>query len=202
MATCWAQGVSGTPTLPARVMNRDTQALLDTGSRVTLLRPELAGATVSEVEKLQTARWREQSSKLQQQKELLNRCSVGVSLLVRRISEPRRRLRRRDREAGRGEIVPLDRSSWPTSPQPGTWGHEAAVGPYRQLPVPGRQKGGYNLPPDPLKPQTRSVHTRPGRPQRLEGGPPTGQGARLPGVEPRGPGAWANGGGVWHPVHH
>ena len=43
LATCWAQGVSGTPTLPARVMNRDTQVLLDTGSVVTLLHPELAG---------------------------------------------------------------------------------------------------------------------------------------------------------------
>ena len=43
LATCWAQGMSGTPTIPARVMNRDTQALLDTGSVVTLLRPDLAG---------------------------------------------------------------------------------------------------------------------------------------------------------------
>ncbi|CAL8363352.1 unnamed protein product [Boreogadus saida] len=31
LATCWAQGTSGSPTIPARVMNRDTQALLDTG---------------------------------------------------------------------------------------------------------------------------------------------------------------------------
>ena len=43
LATCWVQGMSGTPTLPARVMNRNTQALLDTGSMVTLLCPELAG---------------------------------------------------------------------------------------------------------------------------------------------------------------
>ena len=43
LATCWAQGAVGTPTIPVRVMNRDTQALLDTGSVVTLLRPDLAG---------------------------------------------------------------------------------------------------------------------------------------------------------------
>ena len=43
LATCWAQGKTGAPTIPARVMNEDTQALLDTGSVVTLLRPNLAG---------------------------------------------------------------------------------------------------------------------------------------------------------------
>ncbi|XP_059917509.1 uncharacterized protein LOC132464879 [Gadus macrocephalus] len=48
LATCWAQGTSGSPTIPARVMNRDTQALLDTGSVVTLLRPDLAGGKAGE----------------------------------------------------------------------------------------------------------------------------------------------------------
>ena len=48
LATCWAQGAVGTPTIPARVMNRDTQALLDTGSVVTLLRPDLAGGKKGE----------------------------------------------------------------------------------------------------------------------------------------------------------
>ena len=43
LATCWTQGPSGSPTIPARVMNRDTQAVLDTGSVVTLFRPDLAG---------------------------------------------------------------------------------------------------------------------------------------------------------------
>ena len=43
LASCLAQGMTGVPTIPARVMNRDTQALLDTGSVVTLLRPDLAG---------------------------------------------------------------------------------------------------------------------------------------------------------------
>ena len=48
LATCWAQGTVGTPTIPARVMNQDTQALLDTGSVVTLLRPDLAGGKEGE----------------------------------------------------------------------------------------------------------------------------------------------------------
>ena len=48
LATCWAQGTSESPTIPARVMNRDTQALLDTGSVVTLLRPDLAGGKAGE----------------------------------------------------------------------------------------------------------------------------------------------------------
>ncbi|XP_059930116.1 uncharacterized protein LOC132473851 [Gadus macrocephalus] len=46
LATCLAQGTSGSPTV--RVMSRDTQALLDTGSVVTLLRPVLAGGKAGE----------------------------------------------------------------------------------------------------------------------------------------------------------
>ena len=43
LATCWSQGAKGLPTIPVRVMNQDTRALLDTGSVVTLVRPDLAG---------------------------------------------------------------------------------------------------------------------------------------------------------------
>ena len=43
LATCWAQEASGHPTVPARAMNKETQATVDTGSVVTLLRPDLAG---------------------------------------------------------------------------------------------------------------------------------------------------------------
>ena len=43
LATYWAQGTSESPTIPARVMNQNTQALFGTGSVVTLLRPDLAG---------------------------------------------------------------------------------------------------------------------------------------------------------------
>lgn len=49
--------------------------------------------------------------------------------------------------------------SGPPSPQPtpGSSGRVAAVCPYIQVPVPGRQEGGYSLPPDPLKPQSLST---------------------------------------------
>jgi hypothetical protein len=43
LTTCWAHQKPGVPTLAVRVGNQDTQALLDTGSVVTLLRPDLAG---------------------------------------------------------------------------------------------------------------------------------------------------------------
>ena len=40
--TCWVHQKPGAPNLPVWVGGRDTQALLDTGSVVTLLRPDLA----------------------------------------------------------------------------------------------------------------------------------------------------------------
>ena len=43
LTTCWAHPTSGSPTIPVRVGNKDTEALLDTGSVVTLLRPDLEG---------------------------------------------------------------------------------------------------------------------------------------------------------------
>ena len=42
LTTCWAHQKPGAPNIPARVGGKDTEALLDTGSVVTLLRPELA----------------------------------------------------------------------------------------------------------------------------------------------------------------
>lgn len=56
-------------------------------------------------------------------------------------------------------LLQLNRANGPPSPQPapGTLGRVAAVGPYIQVPVPGRQDVGYAIPPDPLKPQTLGV---------------------------------------------
>ncbi|CAL8335965.1 unnamed protein product [Boreogadus saida] len=49
LATCWAQGTSGSPTIPARVMNRDTQGPPGPPAVVvTLLRPDLAGGKAGE----------------------------------------------------------------------------------------------------------------------------------------------------------
>lgn len=66
----------------------------------------------------------------------------------------------------------LNRANGPPSPQPapGTVGRVAAVGPYIQVPVPGRQDGGYNLPPDPLKPQTLGVGGNHGNHGRVKSG--------------------------------
>lgn len=56
----------------------------------------------------------------------------------------------------------LNKANGPPSPQPppGTLGRVAAVGPYIQVPVPGRQEGGYTIPADPLKPQTLGVNNQ------------------------------------------
>ncbi|XP_029902638.1 protein phosphatase 1, regulatory subunit 13Bb isoform X2 [Myripristis murdjan] len=96
----------------------------------------------------------EQNSKLQQQKELLNKRNMEVTLMDKRISELRERLYKKKAE--------LNRANGPPSPQqaPGTLGRVAAVGPYIQVPVPSRQEGGYSVPPDPLKPQTLGVNTQ------------------------------------------
>uniref|UniRef100_A0A672M5W1 Apoptosis-stimulating of p53 protein 1-like n=1 Tax=Sinocyclocheilus grahami TaxID=75366 RepID=A0A672M5W1_SINGR len=94
----------------------------------------------------------EQNSKLQQQKELLNKRNMEVTLMDKRISELRDRLYKRKAE--------LNRVNGPPSPQlaPGNTGRVAAVGPYIQVPVPGRQEG-YVVPPEPLKPQSLGVNT-------------------------------------------
>ncbi|XP_051500559.1 apoptosis-stimulating of p53 protein 1-like isoform X5 [Myxocyprinus asiaticus] len=94
----------------------------------------------------------EQNSKLQQQKELLNKRNMEVTLMDKRINELRDRLYKRKAE--------LNRVNGPPSPQPapGNNGRVAAVGPYIQVPVPGRQEG-YVVPPEPLKPQSLGVNT-------------------------------------------
>ncbi|XP_054618082.1 protein phosphatase 1, regulatory subunit 13Bb isoform X3 [Dunckerocampus dactyliophorus] len=96
----------------------------------------------------------EQNSKLQQQKELLNKRNMEVTLMDKRISELRERLYKKKAE--------LNRANGPPSPQPGpgTLGRVAAVGPYIQVPVPTRQDAGYTLPPEPLKPQTLGVNNQ------------------------------------------
>ncbi|XP_066533147.1 protein phosphatase 1, regulatory subunit 13Bb isoform X2 [Hoplias malabaricus] len=103
----------------------------------------------------------EQNSKLQQQKELLNKRNMEVTLMDKRISELRERLYKKKAEARQKENLPLNRASGPPSPQPapGSTGRVAAVGPYIQVPVPSRPESGYMVPPDPLKPQTLGVNT-------------------------------------------
>ncbi|XP_048106745.1 protein phosphatase 1, regulatory subunit 13Bb isoform X3 [Alosa alosa] len=103
----------------------------------------------------------EQNSKLQQQKELLNKRNMEVTLMDKRITELRQRLYKKKAEARQKENVPLNRTNGPPSPQPapGGPGRVAAVGPYIQVPVPVRQEAGYTVPPDPLKPQSLGVNS-------------------------------------------
>ncbi|XP_062267294.1 protein phosphatase 1, regulatory subunit 13Bb isoform X1 [Platichthys flesus] len=104
----------------------------------------------------------EQNSKLQQQKELLNKRNMEVTLMDKRISELRERLYKKKAEARQKENLPLNRANGPPSPQPapGTLGRVAAVGPYIQVPASGRPEGGYTMPPEPLKPQTLGVNNQ------------------------------------------
>ncbi|KAM8831720.1 protein phosphatase 1, regulatory subunit 13Bb isoform 2-T2 [Spinachia spinachia] len=134
----------------------------------TALGSQVTGAAALELRKLyQELQIRnklnqEQNSKLKQQKDLLNKRNMEVTLMDKRISELRERLYKRKAEARQKENLPLNRANGPPSPQPatGTLGRVAAVGPYIQVPVPGRQEGGYNMPPDPLKPQTLGVNNQ------------------------------------------
>uniref|UniRef100_A0A665ULW3 SH3 domain-containing protein n=1 Tax=Echeneis naucrates TaxID=173247 RepID=A0A665ULW3_ECHNA len=134
----------------------------------TALGGQVTGAAALELRKLyQELQIRnklnqEQNSKLQQQKELLNKRNMEVTLMDKRISELRERLYKKKAEARQKENLPLNRANGPPSPQPapGTLGRVAAVGPYIQVPVPGRQEGGYTMPPEPLKPQTLGVNNQ------------------------------------------
>ncbi|XP_041703956.1 apoptosis-stimulating of p53 protein 1 isoform X3 [Coregonus clupeaformis] len=98
----------------------------------------------------------EQNGRLQQNKELLNKRNTEVTMMDKRIWDLRERLHKKKAEARQKEDNPLNRINGPPSPQPtpSSSGRVAAVCPYIQVPVPGRQEGGYALPPDPLKPQS------------------------------------------------
>ncbi|KAM5273121.1 apoptosis-stimulating of p53 protein 1 [Ctenodactylus gundi] len=89
----------------------------------------------------------EQNSKLQQQKELLNKRNTEVAMMDKRISELRERLY--------GKKIQLNRVNGSSSPQSplGTSGRVAAVGPYIQVP----SAGSCPAPGDPVKPQSLTV---------------------------------------------
>ncbi|XP_069346672.1 apoptosis-stimulating of p53 protein 1 isoform X2 [Eulemur rufifrons] len=89
----------------------------------------------------------EQNSKLQQQKELLNKRNMEVAMMDKRISELRERLY--------GKKIQLNRVNGTSSPQSplSTSGRVAAVGPYIQVP----SAGSYPVPGDPIKPQSLTI---------------------------------------------
>ncbi|XP_041132676.1 apoptosis-stimulating of p53 protein 1-like isoform X4 [Polyodon spathula] len=101
----------------------------------------------------------EQNSKLQHQKEVLNKRNMEVSMMDKRVNELRDRLYKKKAEARQKENIPLNRINGIPSPQPvpAHSGRVAAVGPYIQVPTPGRPEGSYHIPGDPVKPQSLTV---------------------------------------------
>nr|XP_048711310.1 apoptosis-stimulating of p53 protein 1 isoform X2 [Caretta caretta] len=89
----------------------------------------------------------EQNSKLQQQKELLNKRNMEVAMMDKRINELRERLYKKK--------VELNRINGTSSPQSSlsASGRVAAVGPYIQVP----SAGSYAVPVDPVKPQSLTI---------------------------------------------
>ncbi|KFP59556.1 Apoptosis-stimulating of p53 protein 1, partial [Cariama cristata] len=97
----------------------------------------------------------EQNSKLQQQKELLNKRNMEVAMMDKRINELRERLYKKKVEARQKENIPLNRINGTSSPQSSlsASGRVAAVGPYIQVP----SAGNYAVPVDPVKPQSLTI---------------------------------------------
>ncbi|XP_076984519.1 apoptosis-stimulating of p53 protein 1 isoform X3 [Tamandua tetradactyla] len=89
----------------------------------------------------------EQNSKLQQQKELLNKRNMEVAMMDKRINELRERLY--------GKKIQLNRVNGTASPQSSLNmpGRVAAVGPYIQVP----SVGSASVPGDPVKPQSLTI---------------------------------------------
>ncbi|XP_051834240.1 apoptosis-stimulating of p53 protein 1 isoform X2 [Antechinus flavipes] len=94
----------------------------------------------------------EQNSKLQQQKELLNKRNMEVAMMDKRINELRERLY--------GKKIQLNRVNGTSSPQSSlsASGRIAAVGPYIQVP----SAGTYSVPGDPVKPQSLTIASNAG----------------------------------------
>ncbi|XP_071327519.1 apoptosis-stimulating of p53 protein 1-like isoform X4 [Trachinotus anak] len=102
----------------------------------------------------------EQSSKLAQNKELLNKRNTQVTVMDQRIGDLRERLHKKRAELSRmngGGLSPPQTSSLPGG---GVLGRVAAVCPYIQVPAEGRQEAGYPLPADPPPKPTPLSHTR------------------------------------------
>ncbi|KAG7510931.1 apoptosis-stimulating of p53 protein 1-like isoform X3 [Solea senegalensis] len=102
----------------------------------------------------------EQSSKLAQNKELLNKRNGQVTVMDQRIGELRERLHKKRAELnhmnGGGPASPQTSSR----PSGGVLGRVAAVCPYIQVPAEERQESVYPLPTDPSPKPTPLSHTR------------------------------------------
>ncbi|XP_017290337.1 apoptosis-stimulating of p53 protein 1 isoform X3 [Kryptolebias marmoratus] len=102
----------------------------------------------------------EQSGKLAQNKELLNKRNAQVTVMDQRICDLRERLHKK-----RAELSRMN-GGGPSSPQAsphsggGVSGRVAAVCPYVQVPAEGRQDPGYPLPADPPPKPAALNHVR------------------------------------------
>ncbi|XP_072424700.1 protein phosphatase 1, regulatory subunit 13Bb isoform X2 [Chiloscyllium punctatum] len=106
----------------------------------------------------------EQNTKLQHQKELLNKRNVEVTMMDKRISELRERLWKKKSESRQKENIPLNRiNGTPTTPaHSNTSGRVAAVGPYIQVSTAARSESNQSSPGEILKPQSLTISSNGG----------------------------------------
>ncbi|XP_049452201.1 apoptosis-stimulating of p53 protein 1-like isoform X3 [Epinephelus fuscoguttatus] len=102
----------------------------------------------------------EQSSKLAQNKELLNKRNAQVTVMDQRIGDLRERLHKKRAELSRMNGGGLSSPQSSSHPGGGVSGRVAAVCPYIQVPAEGRQEVGYPLPADPPSKPTPLSHIR------------------------------------------
>ncbi|XP_051806574.1 apoptosis-stimulating of p53 protein 1-like isoform X5 [Acanthochromis polyacanthus] len=102
----------------------------------------------------------EQSSKLAQNKELLNKRNAQVTVMDQRIGDLRERLHKKRAELSRMNGGGLSSPQTSSHPSAGVSGRVAAVCPYIQVPAEGRQEAGYPLPADPPPKPTPLSHIR------------------------------------------
>ncbi|KAG7244366.1 hypothetical protein INR49_003223 [Caranx melampygus] len=102
----------------------------------------------------------EQSSKLAQNKELLNKRNAQVTVMDQRIGDLRERLHKKRAELSRMNGSGVSSPQTSSHPAGGVLGRVAAVCPYIQVPADGRQEAGYPLPADPPPKPTPLSHTR------------------------------------------
>ncbi|XP_076604494.1 apoptosis-stimulating of p53 protein 1-like isoform X5 [Chaetodon auriga] len=102
----------------------------------------------------------EQSSKLAQSKELLNKRNAQVTVMDQRIGDLRERLHKKRAELSRMNGAGLSSPQTSSHPGGGVSGRVAAVCPYIQVPAEGRQEAGYPLSADPPPKPTPLSHIR------------------------------------------
>ncbi|XP_068436231.1 apoptosis-stimulating of p53 protein 1-like isoform X2 [Clinocottus analis] len=102
----------------------------------------------------------EQSGKLAQNKELLNKRNAQVTVMDQRIGDLRERLHKKRAELSRMNGGGPSSPQTSSHPGAGVSGRVAAVCPYIQVPAEGRKEAGYTLPADPPPKPTPLGHIR------------------------------------------